>query len=80
MACVALSGNTADRATVIRHLMEGQYDPVRIVAFNTSQGWSRDVDDTVHAEESALSRVDGDLSGVTLYSSLELLKSARERR
>jgi pyrimidine deaminase RibD-like protein len=36
-----------------------------------ASGWSRDVDDSVHAEESALSRVDGDLCGATLYSSLE---------
>jgi hypothetical protein len=36
--------NGTDRATVIRRLIEGQYnDPVRIVAFNTSEGWSRDV-------------------------------------
>ena len=33
-----------DRATLIRHLLEGQYSsPVRIVAFNTAEGWSRDV-------------------------------------
>lgn len=33
-----------DRATVIRLLKEGQYNnPVRIVAFNTAEGWSRDV-------------------------------------
>jgi hypothetical protein len=33
-----------DRATVIRFLKEGQYsNPVRIVAFNTAEGWSRDV-------------------------------------
>jgi hypothetical protein len=33
-----------DRATLIRHLLEGQYgNPVRIVAFNTAEGWSRDV-------------------------------------
>ena len=33
-----------DRATLIRDLLAGQYDtPVRIVAFNTAQGWSRDV-------------------------------------
>jgi len=26
------------------HLLDGQYEePVRIVAFNTAQGWSRDV-------------------------------------
>ena len=34
----------ADRTTVIRRLMEDQYNhPVRIVAFNTAEGWSRDV-------------------------------------
>jgi len=33
-----------DRATLIRHLLEGQYEcPARIVAFNTAEGWSRDV-------------------------------------
>jgi hypothetical protein len=33
-----------DRATLIRHLLEGQYSsPVCIVAFNTAEGWSRDV-------------------------------------
>ncbi len=33
-----------DRETLIRELVEGQYnDPVRIVAFNTAEGWSRDV-------------------------------------
>ena len=33
-----------DRETLIRDLMDDQYgNPVRIVAFNTAQGWSRDV-------------------------------------
>ena len=33
-----------DRETLIRDLMDDQYDhPVRIVAFNTAEGWSRDV-------------------------------------
>jgi len=33
-----------DRETLIRDLMEEQYSlPVRIVAFNTAEGWSRDV-------------------------------------
>src|SRR4029079_16289136 len=32
------------RETVIRDLKSGQYNnPVRIVAFNTAHGWSRDV-------------------------------------
>ena len=36
--------DSADRETLIRDLVEGQYSkPVRIVAFNTAQGWSRDV-------------------------------------
>ncbi len=34
----------ADRETLIRSLIDGQYDhPVRIIAFNTAQGWSRRV-------------------------------------
>jgi hypothetical protein len=37
-----------DFETVIRHLLEGQYsNPVRIVAFKTAEGWSRDVSDDV---------------------------------
>ena len=31
------------RETLIRELLAGEYHPVRIVAFNTSEGWSRDV-------------------------------------
>ena len=34
----------ANRAALVRNLLDGQYEnPVRIVAFNTSEGWSRDV-------------------------------------
>jgi hypothetical protein len=33
-----------DRETVIADLIDGQYsDPARVVAFNTAEGWSRDV-------------------------------------
>ena len=40
-----------DRPTLIRHLLEGQYtSPVRIVAFNTAEGWSRDATDEIAAE------------------------------
>ncbi|WP_027574017.1 hypothetical protein [Bradyrhizobium sp. WSM1743] len=32
------------RATLMRRLMDGLYEhPTRIVAFNTTEGWSRDV-------------------------------------
>ena len=37
-----------DRHTVITELLEGQYsEPVRVVAFNTAQGWSRDVSEEI---------------------------------
>ena len=33
-----------DRTTVLQDMIEGQYNnPVRVVAFNTAEGWSRDV-------------------------------------
>ncbi|MFE0152822.1 dCMP deaminase [Nonomuraea sp. NPDC059007] len=44
---------------------------VDVDGHEVSRGYSRDVDIHVHAEESALSRVDGSLSGTTLYSTLE---------
>ena len=41
----------SDRETIIRNLISGEYNnPVRIVAFNTSEGWARDVtEDTARA-------------------------------
>jgi len=33
-----------ERSTLVRNLLDGQYEnPVRIVAFNTAEGWARDV-------------------------------------
>jgi hypothetical protein len=41
----------ADKATVIRRVIEGHYtNPVRIVAFNTAEGWSRDVSEDIARE------------------------------
>jgi hypothetical protein len=43
--------HAADRETIIRALMSGEYnDPVRIVAFNTAEGWARDVTTDVARE------------------------------
>ena len=40
-----------DLETVIRDLLDGQYsNPVRVVSFNTADGWSRDISTDV-AEE-----------------------------
>jgi hypothetical protein len=37
-----------DLETVLRDLLEGQYcNPVRVIGFNTAQGWSRDVSEAV---------------------------------
>jgi hypothetical protein len=41
----------ANRTKLIQDLLEGQYeDPARIVAFNTAEGWSRDVTDEIARE------------------------------
>src|SRR3954463_5438115 len=50
-AYVEVDEEQAGRATIIRRLIEGQYNnPVRIVAFNTSQGCSRDVSGEIAKE------------------------------
>jgi hypothetical protein len=41
----------SDRETLIVDMLDGQYEePVRIVAFNTSQTWSRDVTEDIANE------------------------------
>lgn len=40
-----------DREIVVTDLMTGQYsNPVRVVAFNTAEGWSRDVSEAIADE------------------------------
>ena len=40
-----------DRETLITDLMTGQYsNPVRVVAFNTAEGWSRDMSEEIADE------------------------------
>jgi hypothetical protein len=42
---------TTDLETVITDLLECQYNnPVRVIAFNTAEGWSRDVSDDIAHE------------------------------
>jgi hypothetical protein len=41
----------ADRETVIRNFLSGQYsNALRVVAFNTAEGWSRDVSQDIANE------------------------------
>ncbi len=57
----------ADLETTITDLMSGQYDdPVRVVAFNTSERWSEDASEDVARE--IMRRLD--LAGGALRSSL----------
>ena len=50
-AWVETDEEDTDRDTLLRHLMEGQYsNPVRIVSFNTVEGWSRDASEEIAAE------------------------------
>src|SRR3979409_762853 len=41
----------ADRETVIRNFLSGQYsNALRVVAFNTAEGWSQDVSEDIVSE------------------------------
>jgi hypothetical protein len=41
----------ADREIIVRNFISGQYDnSLRVVAFNTAKGWSRDVSEDVAGE------------------------------
>jgi hypothetical protein len=38
----------ADRTTIVSNMISGEYrDPLRVVAFNTVEGWSRDVSEEI---------------------------------
>jgi hypothetical protein len=67
LAYVETAAEEADRETVIRNFLNGQYsDALRVVAFNTAEGWSQDVSEDIVSE--VLQRAfDGDdtLSGAT---------------
>src|SRR5271163_3727967 len=44
LAYVETATNEADRETVIRNFLSGQYsNALRVVAFNAAEGWPRDV-------------------------------------
>ena len=50
----------ADRETTLQDLYSGQFnDPVRVIAFNTSEGWSRDVSYELAAELQRRADIEG---------------------
>lgn len=69
--------NQTDLETVIADLLDGQYcDPVRIVGFNTAEGWSLDVSEDV-AEEI---RYRCDRQGIDVPTHLEAFMDRHENR
>jgi hypothetical protein len=51
LAYVETAPAEADRETIIRNFLTGQYgDALRVVAFNTAEGWSRDVSEDIAGE------------------------------
>jgi hypothetical protein len=41
----------SDRETIVRNFISGQYEnAIRVVAFNTAEGWSRDVSEDIANE------------------------------
>ena len=51
----------ADQETVIRDLVAGQFDhPRRVIAFNTAEGWAREVSEDIAREVAERAWHDGD--------------------
>jgi hypothetical protein len=72
----------ADRETLIRSLIDGQDDhPVRIISFNTAQGWSRDVSTEIACEVVQRATTQGDeLTGpVRQFVDWEMARAERRR-
>jgi hypothetical protein len=72
-----LSEEAANKQTVLNLIANGEFqDPVRVIAFNTAEGWSRDV--TGEIAEALLDREasDGDLSQSARVFVGRLLNSA----
>ncbi|WP_312010321.1 hypothetical protein [Bradyrhizobium cenepequi] len=61
-----MSEEDTDRETLLRHLMEGQYhNPIRIVSFNTSEGWWQDASEEIAAALRRTRRGPADAGGLS---------------
>ena len=50
----------ADRDTIVRNMIEGQYArPLRVIALNPSEGWSRDVSEEIATAVLTAARAEG---------------------
>ena len=58
-AYVETDPTEADASTIVRNLLQGQYDrPVRVLALNVEEGWVRDVSDIIAAKVQNMARRD----------------------
>ena len=69
--------DATDRETLIRDLVDGEFNsPVRIVVFNTAEGWSRDV--TVDIADEMRQRIVG-LRQEISESAIQFIEANRRR-
>jgi hypothetical protein len=55
----------ADESTIVSNIIDGQFsNPVRVVAFNTHEGWSRDVTEDIARKILELNRQGRSLSAI----------------
>ena len=66
-AYVETDPSQADASTIVRNLLDGQYNrPVRVLALNVEEGWVRDVSQVIAAKVRDVARRDGqELTGGT---------------
>jgi hypothetical protein len=56
-AYVETDPTEADASTIVRNLLQGQYDqPVRVLALNVEEGWVRDVSEIIAAKVQEVAR------------------------
>lgn len=59
LAYVETDPNEADATTVVRNLLYGRYgEPLRVVAVNVEEGWSRDVSEAIAYKVQQIARQD----------------------
>src|SRR3954451_10904447 len=59
LAYVETDPKEADATTVVRNLLYGQYgEPLRVVAVNVEEGWSRDVSEAIAYKVQQIARQD----------------------
>jgi hypothetical protein len=62
------AGEDTERSTLVANLLDGEdHNPTHIIAFNTAEGWSRDVSEDV-ADELAERRAERGESGIKVPS------------